>query len=207
MTVRSRFEMPKRARAGRLSHGLWIVLLLAACTPRVPPPGDRESAPPPPSPAAAMVNEGLDLAREGDYLAAIGRLRDAVETDGRFAEAHARLGILYRRIGELDQARESLTRALSLDPRNSEYMYAMGTVLFDQEHYRRAASSFRESWKQDGRLSSLFSLAETYLRMGKKDQAVDAWRECLRRDADSVWGKEAARRLEELTAEDDPRGR
>jgi len=187
---------------------LWMILLVTACTPKIPPAGEKEvEPPPPPSPAAILVNEGLELAREGEYLDAIGRLRDAVEADAYFAEAHARLGVLYRRVGDLDQAREALDRALKIRPKNSEYLYAMGTVLFDQENYRRAEKAISQSWSEDGRLTSLFSLAETYLRQGKESQAADAWREYLRRDADSVWGREAAKRLEELSAEDDPRGR
>ncbi len=186
---------------------LWIILLAIACTPKIPPAGEKKVEPPPPSPAAAIVNEALEMAREGEYLDAIGRLRDAVDADGSFAEAHARLGILYRRVGDFDQARESLERALLIQPKNSEYLYALGTVLFDQGNFRRAEKAFRQSWSEDGRLTSLFSLAETYLRQGKESQAADAWREYLRRDSDSVWGREAAKRLEELSAEDDPRGR
>ncbi|MBC8366424.1 tetratricopeptide repeat protein [bacterium] len=187
---------------------LWMVLLVAACTPKIPPAGEQKIVEPlPPSPAAVLVNEGLELARDGEYLDAIGRLRDAVAADANFAEAHARLGILYRRVGDLDQAHEALGKALKIQPKNSEYLYAMGTVLFDQDDYRRAEKAFRQSWAEDGRLTSLFSLAETYLRQGKESQAADAWREYLRRDADSVWGREAAKRLEELSAEDDPRGR
>jgi tetratricopeptide (TPR) repeat protein len=149
----------------------------------------------------------MDLARQRRFPEALMRLREAIEVDPRFAEAHARLGILYRRLGELEQAREALSQSLELSPKNSKFLYAMGTVFFDLEEYKRAEQVFRKSWSLDGSLNSLFSLGETLQRLGRESQAADAWREYLRRDADSVWGREASRRLEELKAGDESRGR
>jgi len=184
-----------------------LLLIVAACTPKIPPPGEQPPPPAQPSPAAAIVNEALAMAREGKYPEAVLRMREAIEADGGFAEAYARLGILYRRLGRLEDARASLAEALEITPKNSEYLYAMGATLFDLGDYGRAERSFRESWSLDGRLPALFSLGETLHRRGKRSQAAEVWREYLRRDEDSVWGREAARRLDELASEDARLGR
>jgi len=125
---------------------LWVaLLLLAACSPKLPPPGKQETRPPSSSPAAPLVNEGLALAHQHRYPEAILQMRKAIEADPDFAEAYARLGILYRRLDKLPSAREVLSRALDLSPNNSKYLYALGTVYFDLQDYKHAETVFRKS--------------------------------------------------------------
>ena len=60
--------------------------------------------------------EGRDLALEGKYEAAIGKLQRVVEDDSQNADAWNMLGFSYRNTGEFDLAWDAYERALAIDP-------------------------------------------------------------------------------------------
>jgi len=186
-----------------------VALVLAGCTPK-PPVRERSEPPPPPpaeeaSPLAARVNEALRLAGEGAYPEAILQLQKALDEDPRLAEAWYNLGVLYRRIGQSLDAENSLARAVKLEGGRGDYLYAHGAALYDLELWKDAQRQFERSFRADGNLRALFSLGQTLERRGKLEKALGAYREYLRRDPDSVWGRRAAERLEELAVSLDRR--
>jgi tetratricopeptide (TPR) repeat protein len=65
----------------------------------------------------AHFEQGEKAQQQGDLQAALRAFQKAIELDRSDAEAHARLGLVYRKLGMLREATESLERARRLDPK------------------------------------------------------------------------------------------
>lgn len=72
---------------------------------------------------------GQAQAQQGDFTAAVATLEQALELDPGVAEAHATLGNLYLRQGELGKAEEALRAELAAHPENLPSRYLLATVL------------------------------------------------------------------------------
>ena len=59
---------------------------------------------------------------------ALAALREAVNLDEKFHEAHDELGQIYQEQGELERALAERTRAMELQPENGEYAYYLGAL-------------------------------------------------------------------------------
>lgn len=80
---------------------------------------------------ASMNNLALVLAEKGDDRAAFALFRET----GTEARAHANMGFVYTRRGELDKAKEAYSRALSVDPQ----MFVAAEALVQLTHFERQA--------------------------------------------------------------------
>lgn len=110
------------------------------------------------------------------------------------AEAQARLGMLYRRLGKLPEAVESFQRALRLEPTLPRVNVLLGFAYLDSGKYQEAkrllAASFEEEQQQPVRLVVGQRLVECYLATGEQDQAlavVQKLRQMAPDDADVLY--------------------
>jgi tetratricopeptide (TPR) repeat protein len=69
---------------------------------------------------ADPFNEGIEHARNGDYLAALDSLQRSLTTTGQVAETYRVMGKVHLRLGELDRARDCWHQALVIDPRDGQ---------------------------------------------------------------------------------------
>lgn len=146
--------------------------------------------------ARAPYNKGLELARAGDFPAAILQFREALSLDPRLARAHYNLGLVYRRSGRPALALESLARACELERKSPDYLYALGSILAELGRPREAEKRYGRALNVEPfHLPSLYALARSLDARGKHRQAETHWRRIQALAPESVRGQEAARRL------------
>jgi tetratricopeptide (TPR) repeat protein len=93
---------------------------------------------------------------DGQYAAAIERLRHVVELDPGFVKAHDNLGLCYEALGRPDDAVRSYEEAIRLDrgrtPRSPWPPLNLGILLLRQDRLDEALALFRESVEDDPKL-------------------------------------------------------
>lgn len=101
----------------RAALGPWLALL-AACTTTSPGLGKKDNE------AAATFNLqiGVDYLRQGNLSSAKEKIDRALEQNPRNAQAHGVAGLLYDRLDDARKAEDHFSRAVSLDPNDSELM-------------------------------------------------------------------------------------
>jgi TolB-like protein/DNA-binding SARP family transcriptional activator/Flp pilus assembly protein TadD len=129
------------------------------------------------------ASEHAGLFRPADLERAIELLRLAIETDGAFALAHARLAtsivvateLFARDRGRLHEALAASRRAVELDPGLAEAHHALGTVLLALGDFDGARHALEHAVALNSGLApALANLAALHGRLGRHDEAV-AW--------------------------------
>jgi soluble lytic murein transglycosylase len=128
-----------------------------------------------------------------DALAAVRRLdREGREPDRELAQLsaaeHLRRAKIYMDNRAFTEAREhwqTLIERFPSDAGVAPALYGLGRSNFQEKHYKEALPFFRRlvsayPLTKDGR-EGLYSLASTYLRLGRADEAVERYREYTER--------------------------
>ncbi len=142
--------------------------------------------------SAALASPALSNAQD-DALANVRRLdREGRGTDGRLAQLsaaeHSRRAKIYMDNRAFAEAREHWQALLSIAADDADVaaaLYGIGRTYFQEKHYQEALIAFSKLVKsysatKDGR-EGLYSLASTYLRLGRAAEAVDRYREYTER--------------------------
>ena len=156
--------------------------------------------------AVEIYNEGLDLAAGGDYAGAVERFRSSLERDPGFADASFNLAVTYRKLGLHNRAATVLENLVTHQPKNPDYLFALGHARFSSDELGSAEKRFLEALSVDpGHLKSLFALATVLEKEGKIEKARDRLVEYLIRDPKGEWATEARSRVERFnrTLEED----
>ncbi len=99
------------------------------------------------------------------------------------AESYAHLGLMYIRAGETAQARETLQRALELNPRQVSALYALGVLLMDAGDRQAAMQLFEQVTKIDGKhADALVKIGNIQYGMGNLALARDYYHRAIARD-------------------------
>lgn len=88
------------------------------------------------------VNLGNLLAEQGHPREAIAPLEKAVALAPTDAYCHLTLGVLYRKIREMEKARRELVRATELEPDNPKAHYQLGRLYMDMKEPNLAKAEF-----------------------------------------------------------------
>jgi len=125
---------------------------------------------------------------DGEELTAPFALRQAeraLRKDPDSAESHHDLGVAHRRMGKLDRALASFTRAAELDPANPWPSFDRARTELALEEAEAAAASFRRTAElvpgAEGARFLAWS-ARAFRAAGREDQAALARQEALARD-------------------------
>ena len=94
------------------------------------------------SPANTWVQLAAEYYRMGDYAAALGKAKKAVQKDPRNANAYLILGLIYEAIGEIDQAQTAYRKARGIDDRNPYVLNAYGRLLCQLDEYEKSLQAF-----------------------------------------------------------------
>jgi CHAT domain-containing protein/tetratricopeptide (TPR) repeat protein len=139
-------------------------------------------------------------------------LLDAAHERPGFEADHA-LGRLYLAAHKYDQAITAFEKALQANGHNAQLNNDLGVALFEKgrneasgnadekgiEALARSVEQFNKAVElDDSLLEPRFNRALVYQQMALWRQAAEAWKEYLRRDANSPWADEARRNLKLL---------
>jgi len=88
-----------------------------------------------PKAATDLYNSALKLAQDGDRKAAIELLKQAIAIHPQFLAALNGLGIQYMKLGDFENAAQTFSAALKIDPRDFLLHLNYGLTLFQQKKY------------------------------------------------------------------------
>jgi len=137
---------------------------------------------------------GRKTEREKGASAALPFFQRAVELDPNFASAYVGIGIMYGNLGQPDRGATYLTKAFELRDRASElekfhitssyYSYVTGEL-------EKAAETYQEWIQNYPRDASAYNnLSVDYFALGQHDKALEASRESVPLDPNSVYDLE-----------------
>ncbi len=113
--------------------------------------------------------------QRGDFEAAATELRQALQLHPSHAEAHARLGLLYRKLGKVPEAIGALERSMELEP-NPRLSVLLGFAYMDAGRHREAISrlapSFESEEKPSVRSAIGQRLLECYVATGDEENSL-----------------------------------
>ena len=109
----------------------------------------------PPITEQPYVNLGNILVEQGRPKEAVAPLEKAVALAPNNAYCRMILGVLYRKIGEMEKARRELERATELDPGNAKAHYQLGRLYKDMNDLSRAKAEFDRTAELQGRAAGM----------------------------------------------------
>src|SRR5205814_1377576 len=134
-----------------------------------------------PGDALPHHNLGNALRKKGKLDEAIASYRQAIRLDPRNARAHGNLGVALGLKGEPNEAGKALRRAIALEPRN-----ALAHADFKEQP---TGSRGETVISRDPRsLDAHMGLGMALLSKRRFDEAIDAFREVIRRDPQLGFG-------------------
>ena len=125
-----------------------------------------------------------------DQLAALSYFQRAVQLDPNFASAYLGMGTFYANVGEQERANEYYAKAFELREHASEREKLgiaanyYGSVTGEREKAVQILQEYIESYPRH--YSSYNSLGLAYSASGQHDKAIEAFRQNLRLDSNSI---------------------
>jgi tetratricopeptide (TPR) repeat protein len=160
-----------------------------------------------PDDAKARSDLGGILVRKGRFVEALGYLQKAIARCDDLPDTNFYLGWTHLALGDLEQGRRYVSRALELNPRfgYGEPHLRLGNFFFERGEYKEAVSHY-EAFRaiHSSGIEGLYKLGESYLAIGERDKAIDRFREAVgafqtapwyRRQEERRWGRKARRAL------------
>jgi tetratricopeptide (TPR) repeat protein/tRNA A-37 threonylcarbamoyl transferase component Bud32 len=140
----------------------------------------QPSAHVPEPPVARLYEQGVEAMREGSYYKASGLLTQAVEKDGDFALARARLAEAYLEMDFVDRAKDEMLAVNRLAPDFSVYerpeaLYLEAVSSTLGREYAEAVKRYEEIVKLDPRPPSHLDLGRAYERNNMPEQALNSY--------------------------------
>ena len=111
---------------------------------------------------------------QGQTAVALDEIKQAISADPNYSPAHNLRGLVYMRLGEVDLARESFRRALSLAPRDADIAHNLAWLLCQQRQYTESNTLFTQVASNPsyiGRAKSLMAQGVCLARAGDVTQA------------------------------------
>lgn len=160
-----------------------------------------------PDDAKARSDLGAILARKGRFGEALAELEKAIKRCDDVPDTNFYLGWTYLMLGNLEQGRAYIMRALELNPRfgYGEPHLRLGDYFFARGEYKEAVphyEAFRAIYSSG--VEGLYKLGECYLAIDEREKAVEMLREAVaafrnspwyRRQQERGWGGKARRAL------------
>lgn len=94
--------------------------------------------------------------------------------------AYINLGAVYNRLGEYEEAVQTLRRGIQLDPHRGEGYYNLGLVYKNMGQLNLAVQAYVEATRVDSRMvDAHYNLANLYLETGRYKQAISHYKQAL----------------------------
>jgi tetratricopeptide (TPR) repeat protein len=131
---------------------------------------------------------GAVLDKQKRFSDAEAAFRQVLERDPKHAPALNYLGYMLAERGErLDESVSYLKRALDIDPENGSYLDSLGWAYYKENKLDLAADNLKRAAEQL-RTNSVIQdhYGDVLFKLGRYDEAVDAWMRALAGDGDSI---------------------
>lgn len=139
-----------------------------------------------PKPAAELYLKSLQAEQAGDNEKAIEQLQRAIALYPRFSLAYNKLGVIYQRLGKLDDAEKALSAAIVIEPQVFELRLNYGVVLLRNKHYTEADAQLQRAIKiKDVPLAHLFR-GKTLIHLAKYADAETELQMVIKAGGDEV---------------------
>lgn len=99
--------------------------------------------------ALAFYSEGTELSGKGDYKAAIKLYKKALEADDKFVEAYDNMGVAYRKMGDLENAKKAYKKSIDLYPQGNLAHQNLGLIYWIEKNYKAALEEYEIVQKND----------------------------------------------------------
>ncbi len=160
-----------------------------------------------PENAKARSDLGEMLARKGRFAEALPHLEKAITRCDDQPDTNFYLGWTHLALGDMEQGRRYIMRALELNPRfgYGEPHLRLGDYFFARGEHKEAIphyEAFRDIYTSG--VEGLYKLGECYLATGQREKATDVLRGAVsafqtapwyRRQEERAWGRKAKRTL------------
>lgn len=124
--------------------------------------------------SVTLMNEGVVLAAQKQYLAAAEKLEQAAVIDPTNEQALWNLAIVHMEMNKFERARDDLQRALTVNPDVAGYHEKLGTVLMELDDWEGAQRSLTRAIELDA------ALFKAHYKLGQVHERLDNPQEALR---------------------------
>jgi len=132
--------------------------------------------------ANRLWEQGDKYWHDGDYQRVVGLGRIIIEIDPNDEEVVDSMAWLLWSMSDTKGADELLKYAISKAPTNGMLYSNFGGHLYRTKRYDEAEKYLEQGVKVGGVTSAAYSfLGHTYTKLGKFKEAVETWRECVKR--------------------------
>jgi tetratricopeptide (TPR) repeat protein len=143
-----------------------------------------------------QMNEGVVLAVQKQYLAAVEKLQAAAALDPTNDQAYANLAMVHIEMQRFDAARDDLRRATEIRPDSAGYQEKLGTVLLKLENWDEAKAAFQRALEIDpGLFKAHYKLGQIAERQDDPQSALTHYTEAVRSGPRFIEGYRALGRL------------
>jgi type IV pilus assembly protein PilF len=123
---------------------------------------------------------------QGQTNVALDEIKQSLNTDPTFVEAHNLRGLVYMRLNNVPLAEDSFRRALSLNPRDSDVAHNYGWMLCQQARYDESFKLFAQATGNPsyrGKAKTLMTQGVCQVRAGQRVQAEKSLMQAYELDA------------------------
>jgi tetratricopeptide (TPR) repeat protein len=135
---------------------------------------------------SAFLNAGKILVRLGRFDEAGALMREATATDPSWCDAYLLLGQSLIAAGRLEEGENAFRQAVALEPARTEARQGLGNALALRGDYAAAAEEYRKDLRSGRNSLTLANLGACLSALGRKEDAVDAYRESLAREPENA---------------------
>lgn len=129
----------------------------------------------------ALGNIYIDLEQYNDALAVYDQ---ALQRNPRLANAHYQRGLVYQKLSRSKDATAALRAALEIDRNYEAAHHALGLVLSENGQIQEALAAFQNAANLKASEGNYYRLAETYNKLNKPQQALEAAESGLQKKKD-----------------------
>jgi tetratricopeptide (TPR) repeat protein len=126
--------------------------------------------------AGNAYNNGNNFAKQRKYDQAINAYKEAIKHDSNFPNAHANLGICYKKIGKYELAKNAYKKAIELNPKFENVYVALGNLYKDQlKEYESAINTYNAVITSINakNYKAFYGLGDVYLKRKNFKKGID----------------------------------
>ncbi|HBF13946.1 MAG TPA: hypothetical protein DDW49_11270 [Deltaproteobacteria bacterium] len=124
-----------------------------------------------------LKTEALTLFAAGNYDASLAKWDEIITNNPNDAEAYNNLGVVYKKLGQKEQAMAAYTKALEINPEYAQALNNLGAIKMELQAEEEAVQLFNKAIEvKPDYADAHFHLALTLDKAGKKEEASNQYK-------------------------------